>query len=305
MTTPVSTLPSPKGRITYPTPPPLSKPGTPTPTSGGGSIPSSASELLKQTLISWGLQSLLPHLQDYLKQGYDSTTINLALQDTAEWKARFAGNELRKQKGLSVLDPAQYIATEEQYRNVLQNYGLPSGFYDSHDDFNTFIGNDVSPSELQSRAQVAHDTYFSAPPEWRSLWASYGFSHGDAIASILDPNVGTQLIQDRATQVQIGGTAKQEGFNVSQARAQQFQQHGTTLAQAQRAYQQLGQYAQTDQNIAQRFGTTFDQTQEENDLLLGDAAAAQKRQQLYNSEQGLFSGTRGADANSLAVSQSY
>lgn len=304
MTTPVSTLPTPGFRR------PNYTAGTggyhPAGTPGGnGNIPSSASDLLRQTLISWGLQSLLPHLRDYLKQGYDSTTINLALQDTAEWKARFAGNELRKQKGLSVLTPAQYIATEEQYRNVMQNYGLPAGFYDSHDDFNQFIGNDVSPNELQQRAQVAHDTYFAAPQEWRDMWAGYGFTHGDAIASILDPNVGTQLIQDRANQVQIGGTAKQAGFDVTQARAQQFQQHGTTLAEAQRAYQQLGQYASTDQNIAHRFGTTFDQTQEENDLLLGDPEAAKKRQQLYSDEQGLFSGTRGADAQSLAVSQSY
>lgn len=304
MTTVASTLPVPnQGRMTYT--PPGALPAAGSSGGTGGGIPSSASELLRQTLIAWGLQSLLPHLQDYLKQGYDSTTINLALQDTPEWKMRFAGNELRKSKGLSVLTPAQYIATEEQYRSVLQNYGLPTGFYDSHDDFNNFIGNDISPSEIQSRAQVAHDTYFSAPPEWRSMWANYGFSHGDAIASILDPNVGTQLIQDRAQQVQIGGTAKQAGFDVSQARAQQFQQHGTTLAQAQHAYNQLAQFGTTDQNIANRFGTTFDQTQEENDLLLGSGAAAQKRQQLYGSEQELFNGTRGTDANSLAVSQSY
>lgn len=266
----------------------------------------SAADLLKQTLISWGLQSLLPNLQAYLKAGYDSTTINLALQDTAEWKARFAGNEIRKQKGLGVLTPAQYIATEEQYRNILQQYGFPTGFYDSHDDFNNFIGNDISPNELQSRAQVAHDTYFSAPPEWRNMWAQYGFSHGDAIAAILDPNVGTQLLQDRATQVQIGGTALQHGFQVNQARAQQFQQHGTTLAEAQRAYSQLGQYYQTDQNIANRFGQQFGQTQEENDLLLGDSQAALQRQTLYNEEKGLFDGRAGgADQHSLAISQSY
>lgn len=275
-------------------------------TGTGGVVPSSAAQLLQQTLIDWGLQSLLPHLQDYLKAGYDSTTINLALQDTAEWKARFAGNEIRKANGLGVLTPAQYIATEEQYRNVLQSYGLPSGFYDSHDDFNAFIGNDISPQELQSRAQVAHDTYFAAPQEWRDMWAQYGFSHGDAIASILDPNVGTQILQDRAAQVQIGGTAKQYGFNVDQQRAQQFQQHGTTLDQARKAYQQLGQYYQTDQNIANRFGQTFGQTQEENDLLLGDASAANQRKILYNEEQGLFDGRAGgADQHSLAISQSY
>lgn len=286
------------------TAPPATFPGG----SGGGTngiIPGSAADLLRQTLTEWGLQSLIPNIQLYLKQGYDSTTINLALQDTKEWKTRFAGNEIRKQKGLSVLTPAQYIAVEEQYRNILQSYGFPAGFYDKHDDFNNFIGNDISPNELQSRAQIAHDTYFSAPAEWRQMWTSYGFSHGDAIAAILDPNTATQLLNDRAQQVEIGGTAKQYGFDVSQQRAQQFQQHGTTLAQAQKAYQQIATSYGTDQNIASRFGTTFNQQQEENDLLLGNGADALKRQTLYNEERGLFEGSTGANNQSLSVSQEH
>jgi hypothetical protein len=280
-------------------------PGTNPSNGTGGTIPGSAAQLLTETLTAWGLQSLLPHLQQYLTQGYDSNTINLALQDTKEWHARFAGNDIRRENGLSVLTPAQYIAAEEQYRNVMQSYGLPPGFYDSHDDFNNFIGNDVSPNEVQTRAQIAHDTYFNAPPEWRQMWAQYGFSHGDAIASILDPTVGTQVIQDRANQIQIGGTAKQAGFDVSQQRAQQFAQHGTTLAQAQKAYSDLSQHFSTDQNIANRFHTQFGQAQEENDLLLGDGQAAQQRQTLYNNEKGLFEGTPGTTSGALGVSQAY
>lgn len=137
------------------------------------------------------------------------------------------------------------------------------------------------------------------------MWAQYGFSHGDAIAAILDPTVGTQIIQDRANQVQIGGTAKQYGFNVTQQRAQQFAQHGTTLAQAQKAYSDLSQHFQTDQNIANRFQTQFGQTQEENDLLLGDGQAANTRQTLYNEEKGLFDGTPGSNAQSLSISQEH
>jgi hypothetical protein len=268
-------------------------------------VPGSAADLLKQTLTAWGLASLLPHLQEYLKGGYDSNTINLALQDTQEWKTRFAGNELRKQKGLGVLTPAQYIATEEQYRNVMQSYGLPAGFYDNHTDFNNFIGNDISPQELQSRAQVAHDSYLNAPAEYKQMWDKYGFSTGDAIAAILDPTVGTQVIKDRADQVAMGATALQNGFQLNQDRAQQFQQHGTTLAQAQKAYSFLNQNYGTDQQIANRFHTNFGQTQEENDLLLGSGQAAQTRQTLYDSEKAQFEGHSGADNLSLGVSQGF
>ena len=278
---------------------------TPAAASGAGTVPASAGDLLKQTLIDWGLSSLLPHLQDYLTKGYDSNTINLALQTTPEWQTRFAGNELRKTKGLPVLTPAQYIATEEQYRQVMQSYGLPAGFYDSHDDFNQFIGNDVSPSELSTRAQIAHDQYINAPAATKALWQQYYGGAGDAIAGILDPTKATQLIQDQANQVAIGGAAAQQGIAVNQQRAQQFQQHGTTLAQAQNAYQKIALAAPTDQAIATRFGQSFGQTQEENDLLLGDAAATQQRQSLYSSEENLFQGHSGADTTSAGVSQSY
>lgn len=285
-----------------PTARPPSNPGEPAP----GTIPHSASDLLKQTLIDWGLQSLLPHLQDYIKKGYDSNTINLGLQDTKEWKIRFAGNELRKANGLAVLTPAQYIATEEQYRNVLQSYGLPAGFYDKHSDFDKFIGNDVSPAEIQARAQVAHDQYLNAPAEYKQMWQQYyGLDAGHAIASILDPKIATQVINDRAATVGLGATAAQNGFNVDLQRAQQFQQHGTTLAQAQKAYQFLGQNFNTDQQIAKRFNQQFGQTQEENDLLLGQGPAAQERQVLYGQEKDLFAGHAAADNASLGVSQGF
>lgn len=264
-----------------------------------------ALDLLKDTLTQWGLGSLIKYAQTYVNQGYDSDTINLELQNTPEWKQRFAGNVQRAANGLPVLSPAEYIATEEQYSNVMKSYGLPAGFYDSHSDFNNFIGNDVSPTEVATRAQIAHDQYTAAPPATKALWAQYGFTKGDAIASILDPTVGTQVIQDRATQVAIGGTAAENGFQLNQQRAQAMQQHGTTLAQAQNAYQKIAQAAPTDTNIAQRFGTTFDQTQEENDLLLNQGDATAKRQQLYSNETALFGGHAGADSSSVGVSQSY
>lgn len=284
--------------------------GQPAATGGSTGQPSSAADLLKQTLTDWGLTSLLPYVQDYLTKGYDSTTINLYLQNTPEWKQRFSGNELRKQKGLPVLSPADYIATEEQYRNVLQSYGLPSGFYDQHSDFANFIGNDVSPTEISQRAKVAYDQYLSAPADHQALWNQY-FGPGDAIAGILDPDTATQVIMDRGTQVAIGGAALDRGINVSGQRAAFLQQHQVTLQQAQNAYSQIAQYGQADQQIGQRFGITPDsqgnaygsQTDEENRLLLNSGSAAQQAVIANNSERGLFKATPGANQNALGVSQ--
>lgn len=265
-----------------------------------------ALQLLTQTLNSWGLADLIPELKGLIVQGTTSDDqLALALQSTPEYQKRFSGNAERLKNGLPELTPAQYIAMEEQYRNVMNAYGLPSGFYDSQSDLAGLIGKDISAQELQSRVQVAHDQYTNAPDYVKNLWSQYFGTKGDAIAAILDPNTATQVIQDRGAQVALGGAAAAQGFNVNQQRAQQFQQNGVTLAQAQKAYQQIAQTYGTDQQIAQRFGTTFDQNQEENDLILGQGAATDKRQTLYNEEQDLFKGHAGLSQSSLGVQQEH
>lgn len=263
-------------------------------------------DLMQQTLHEWGLDSLAGDLKKLVVNGDTSAdTLALALSQTQAYKTRFAGNQVRVQNGLHELTPAEYIATERQYAQVLQSYGLPKGFYDKPEDFTKFIGQDISPAELDSRAKVAHDQFIAAPDYVRNLWSQYFGTTGDAIASILDPQVATSLIQDRSTQVAIGGAAAEHGMSVTQARAQQLQQAGVTGAKAQTAYSQISQALPLDQQIAQRFGTTFGQAQEENDLLLGNGDAARQRATMYDEERNLFKSQASADNQSLGVSQSF
>jgi hypothetical protein len=55
-------------------------------------------------------------------------------------KRRFAGNQQRRKLGLPVLSPREYLETEAAYRQVMESAGLPRGFYDSPDDFSSWIG---------------------------------------------------------------------------------------------------------------------------------------------------------------------
>lgn len=264
-----------------------------------------AYDLLASTLKSWGLDSLLGDLKGFIQAGDTSPdTLSLKLSQTTAYKQRFAANEERRKNGLPELLPAQYIGLEEQYNNVMRAYGLPQGFYDSPKDFTDFIGKGLSPDEIKERAQIAHDQYQAAPAYMRELWGQYYGTKGDAIAAILDPNVAQAVIEDRSKQVGIGAAGAQYGFGVSASRAQQFAQSGVTLQGAQQAYRQIAAVHGQDQAIAQRFGQQFSQQSEENDLLLGDPAAAQKRRALYGSEEALFQGRSGVDASTLGVSQS-
>lgn len=266
----------------------------------------SAFDMLNSQLAAWGLTSLSGDLKSLIVGGQtDTSELSLALQQTPAYKQRFAGNQIRIQNGLAALSPADYLALERQYKNVLQSYGLPAGFYDTASDFTDFIGKDISPSELDARAKIAHDQYEAAPAYVKNLWGQYFGTKGDAIAAILDPNVATQTIQDRAAQVAIGGAAAQQGLAVDQTRAQQLQQAGVTAQQAQQGYSQIAQAMPIDQSIANRFGTTFDQRAEENSVLLGQADDINKRKTLYNEEESLFKGSSGVGSNTIGVSQEH
>ena len=267
----------------------------------------SAYDLLAQTLRDWGLGALVKYARQFIQQGMSQEEIQLHLEQTPEYQHRFAGNELRKQNGLGTLSPAQYIALEDQYRQVLSQYGMPKGFYDQHKDFANWIGGDVSPSEVQARADIAKQQYLNAPAEMRAYWQqNFGLTAGDAVASILDPNHESLAdLQRQANAVAIGGSALQQGIDVGRKRALQLADNGVTLQQARQAYSRIAQFGATDQSIAQRFGTQFGQRAEENSLLLGDAAANQQRDLIYGEEAAQFAGRGGASVQTSSVSANY
>src|SRR6266705_2035265 len=263
----------------------------------------SAFDLMTKVLTDWGLATLVPDLKKLILKGdLAPDTLSLALSQTKAYKERFVGNEMRSKQGLPVLTPAQYIALEEQYNNIMRAYGLPKGFYDQHSDFTKFIGNDVSPAELEDRVKTYSEQYENADQAAKDVWQRYfGLSQGDAIAHMIDPTRWSNAdLHNKALQVGIGTAAQEQGIKVSQQRAQQFQEQGVTLAGAQKAYQDIASAQFTDKSIAQRFRTTFGQEEEENARLLGQAGDIEKLKTLQGSEQGLFAGHGAATESSNA-----
>lgn len=250
------------------------------------------------------MSDLLNSALGYITQGMSAQEIELQLQNTPEYKQRFAGNAIRIANGLSALSPANYISLEDQYGQVLQSYGLPSGFYDQHSDFTDFIGKGISPSELQSRAQVAYNQYINAPDSMKNLWQQYFGTQGDAIAYILDPDRATSTIQSQGQQVAIGGAAAAAGLSIDQPRAQQFDQAGVTAQQAEQGFEQVAFEIQPDRQIANRFGTSFTQQEAENADILNDPNAVKKRQKLYSEEKGLFDGSGALNSAGLGIAGS-
>jgi len=265
---------------------------------------------LQSLFTGYGLGSLAPKIFDYIKQGYGSDTISLLLQDTPEYKQRFSGNIARQQAGLPVLSPAQYLATESSYRQVLQSAGLPKGFYDTPADFSGWIAGDVSATELKSRADEASAVANGNPQLREAMKRMYGVSEGDIAAYFLDQSRAEPILRKREQAAEIAAAGLQRGFAPSQY-AEQFAAQGITAGQAQQGYGLIAQEFQPLQNLAQIYGTTWTQGESElsvfspgtiggaNEQQPGAENAAQKQRRLASQERGMFAARGGATPGGL------
>ena len=248
-----------------------------------------------------------------VQQGYTADTIQMIAQDpkskdplSVAFKARFPANEARMNAGLPVLSPAEYIATERSYAQVLQSYGLPSDFASNKDVFTKLLTNDVSPTELNSRANTAKQVIDNTDPlVTQQLQQYYGLSQGDMIAHVLDPAVATPIIQKQVTASQIGAEAARAGANINQAYAEQLGGLGVSQAQANTGFQNIAQSQQGMQELATRYnaygpaGQIGSQLQAATFGTTGAAAATEELNRLKMQEVSQFSGSSGAGKGSL------
>ena len=62
-----------------------------------------AAVALTNLFRQYGLESLAPRIVDFIKQGYGPDVITIMLQETPEYKQRFAANDKRVAAGLPAL----------------------------------------------------------------------------------------------------------------------------------------------------------------------------------------------------------
>lgn len=259
-----------------------------------------AYEYLKRVFEGYGLASLAPKILEMIQKGYDPDTIALMLQDTSEYKQRFKANEQRRAKGINVLSPAEYIALERQYRQLMSTAGLPAGFYDSADDFTSWIAGDVSPAEVQERVAMASQQLYSSDPYFVQQLRSYGLGDGDLTAYFLDEKRALPLLQKAFRSAQIGAEASRNSLGLSQARAELFADLGVSQDQARSAYQTIAEVLPTARKLGGIYGEDYGQTQLENELLGGSGLASQQRKRLARKELSAFSGGSGVTSKSLS-----
>ena len=234
--------------------------------------------------------------------------IIFAIREQPAYKKRFAGNAARLKAGLAELDPASYIALENQFRQTLQSNGLPANFYDQAEDFQAFIEGDVSPSELNERVQQGYRAVADADPAVREQMKNlYGVDEGQLAAYFLDPKRTAPLLSRQAQAANIAARGfEQGGIQLSGQFAEDLARRGISEQQARAGFAEVGALGELRQTFA---GETALSSEQLAGAAFGiDVAAQQELERKRRQRTGEFAGggsfarTTGETSGSITTS---
>ena len=246
-------------------------------TPGGGGNPS-ALQIITDALTGAGLGSLAANAWAMWNKGYDINAImddpTNGIRASAAYKTVFPAMAKLNAMGEGITE-GQYLAKVQADKEILKQFNVPSGIFDTPDYLGSLMLNHVNTVDLTNRLQAAQDSVLSLDPSILKYGKdSYGLDTGNLIAWALDPTKATPIIVQQAKAMQIGGAALQSGFaggmgtngELLASQAEALANQGVTQAQALQGFVQLGQMGQYGQ------------------MLPGDVSGALTNQQMINAE---------------------
>ncbi len=269
----------------------------------------SAYDLLFLEFDRYGMGALVEPLKALITEGLSQAEFTLRLRDTDAYRKRFAANQARINKGLRALSEAEYIGLEDQYQNVMRNYGLPASYYARGDmgrqeGFERFIAGDVSAVELEDRIQTAQNRVINAAPEISATLREFypDISNGDILAYVLDPEKAISDIRRKVTAAEIGGAATMAGLATGVSRAEELARYGVTAEAARQGFQTIAEVAPRGGQLADIYKQSpYTQATAEQEVfnLAGAPEAAARRRRLTQLEQASFAGASGVAGGAL------
>jgi hypothetical protein len=270
----------------------------------------SAYDILLAEFTRYGLQALVEPLKGLITSGASSAEFSLALQNTDAYKKRFAANQKRIDAGLGALSPAEYVALEDQYQNIMRNYGLPASYYTkdsmgTQQGFEKFLAADVSATELEDRIMTAQNRVINANPEVANALKSFypDITNGDILAYTLNPQQGLSDIKRKITTAEIGGAAARSGLTTNVSDAEYLQRYGVTKETADQGYTTIASGLQRGSQLASIYGEDpYTQATAETEVfnVPGAAEARKQRQKITGLEKATFGGQTGITQGTLA-----
>ena len=243
----------------------------------------------------YGLSSLNGVIAQYARQDMSAASIEIALRQTQQYKARFPAMAALAAKGRAITE-AEYISYERTAASLERQYGLPSDMLMNN--VTDLITNEVSASELNDRVVLASSAAIQAPEDFRQTMTDfYGVDSGGLTAYFLDPEVATPLLEKQYATSLIGTEARRQGVGVDVYGAENLQELGISQDQARLGFGQVarsqpltegrGDVVSQDQLIGGTFGATQAETRAVERARAGRVGRFQQGGQITSSNKGV------------------
>jgi hypothetical protein len=283
----------------------------------------SAFTLLETEFTNLNLPTFIPEIKKFMQEGYGAEEVSLLLPQTQPYKERFAGNEGRKALGLPTYTPGQYLAAEQTYRDLFNQYNL--GELANQNTYTALIGGAVSIDEAKARVDNVFSKIDNAPNELKAQLNNYLGSYGVGDATKQRSQIALALMQGpeginqletnlRKAYIRTGAATSK--VDVAEENISQLEKQLTTSGYsteqigniAKEAYSTLAETLPSVQKLAEisRQDTTGLQeelTQEAFGQTTGTLMPSQRRKKLQEQEQARFTGQSGMSQVSLGRSQ--
>jgi hypothetical protein len=266
----------------------------------------SAYDILYTEFKKYGLESLVEDVKGLIMTATSDAEITMGLRASENYKKRFSANEQRVAKGLRALDEATYLGMEDQYQEVMRQYGLPASYYTKdatgkQPGFEQLLANDISNVELADRLMVAQDRVLKANPEVLKTIRDFypDITNGDILAYTLDPKNAIRDIQRKATAAEIGAAQTGAGLQATLSGAEALVANKVTGEQYQAAAPTISEASIRGGQLASiyREDPYTQQTAEQAVLNTpGSAEAIRRTKKLAGLETAAFSGQSGRGA---------
>ena len=260
---------------------------------------------LRQLFIDNNMKELADIITASIQNnGIDNTDLVYEdLRKSEPYKVRFKGNFDRVANGKSFLSEATYIQQEIGYSQTLESYG--AGSLAKRENYEKFIANDVSISELGNRFDTAYTRVTKAVDsndkalvdELKRMYP--GVTDNELATSLLLGKEGSKFLDTKINVAEIRAAETESGIK-SVLGADFLESQGITRAKARQELTKVAQQRTGYQQASQMFGDTsaedFQKELEQENLL---GVTSQRTKRLASQARGQFSGQSGVRTGSL------
>jgi hypothetical protein len=257
-------------------------------------------EAAKGLARQFGLdESIFDTITSLVQEGFEGLALTLQLRATPQYKQRFSGNELLRQRSPSTpqLSPEEYLLIERQYGNILTTYG--SADIATRDNFAELIGNQVSANELQQRFELAINKVRNADPALRQqlVQAFPTIQETDIARALLLGKEGSEYLGRKVRTAEIGAEAVT--FGLGTERAVGIEQLGVTREMARQGFGAISRQLPTLEKLGSIFREDTAELQQELEREQFQNVESRRRRRLVESEQALFGAEAGLGSSAL------